>query len=377
MKKAVKRIVRSIVPEPLLSEIRRIQEYRKEEPYLRKFRDFYAQLPDKDKILFAFFTSDMLHWVAKWHPFIPRDVNLVLIGANLAPEEIDWVKNTLERPFYHIDVHFDDNTAWRFIFETAERSFGWIDVDCFVFNPALFREMAEIGPRTAVNSIWSYTSHERVDILKTFWVYLNMAAIQAVRNSGVTVSPSTYTLGYSQDGREEAHSFSRMLSKKHIELMRPYLKFDRNGRPLPPQGEIGYWDTIVVFQLVAKKLGYELNKVRDLATLSGTPENYSKEVVHIGGSAYFKEYPRDGYMARLGEENLKRLQRLYKLHVQFRHQLLVTQMDVLPARYQRLLSSLEQELKELEIDRERAGETLRDFFREMTSTDEVYDRLFA
>jgi hypothetical protein len=126
-----------------------------ESEHLDEFQRFYASLPDKQDIFYMFFTSGLLQWASRTLSFVPEDVNVVLLGSDLQRDEIAWIRENLPRSFHHIRLHVDDKIVWEFLFATNLHNFGWIDVDCFVLQPALFSEMKRIEPKIVANSVWS------------------------------------------------------------------------------------------------------------------------------------------------------------------------------------------------------------------------------
>ena len=111
---------------------------------LQKLNNFYDSLGNKTNIFYMFFTSGLLFWAAKSLSLIPHHVNLVLICAGLDKEEIQWVKKNVKRSVFFIDLFFNDGRIWDLLFNVNKENFGWIDIDCFVFNPNIFYRISQI-----------------------------------------------------------------------------------------------------------------------------------------------------------------------------------------------------------------------------------------
>ncbi|MGH3994452.1 MAG: VOC family protein, partial [Pseudonocardiaceae bacterium] len=120
-------------------------------PQLEEFKAFYARLEDKRDVFYTFFTGGLLHWALKAASFVPADVNLVFLGAELSAEEREWIAANVDRPFHYIDLPVNDWPVWDFLLEASDTNFGWLDIDCFVLIPDVFRDLAKVPPVVALN----------------------------------------------------------------------------------------------------------------------------------------------------------------------------------------------------------------------------------
>src|SRR5215218_7246543 len=205
----------------LQARSRRIEREHREE-----FQRFYASLPQKKDILYMFFTSGLLHWVSRALSFVPENVNVVLVGSDLQEDELTWIQENVRRPFHHIRLRVDDRAVWEFLFETNVNNFGWLDIDCFIFEPRLFREIVQIDPGVVANTVWSFQAPGGADMLCTFFVFLNVEAIRAVA-SEIPISPNIYT--YEPIRRPASpYAFSSLLTPRHVELLSRVLPYS-NG----------------------------------------------------------------------------------------------------------------------------------------------------
>jgi hypothetical protein len=258
------------------------------EPRRQEFRDFYQKLPDKRNIFYMFFTGGLLHWVAKSTSYVPDDANLVLFGSALPKDEQEWVRDTLGRPFYHLDLRINDKLAWTFLFDTNERNFGWLDIDCFVLNAGLFDEMATISADDCVNGAWWYDTGFGFQLSATYFQFFNVPVLRALRTAGVAASPNCYSyhpIGCPAPGQR---FYSEALTRRLRRQLLKVVPADEAGLPRPP-GTDTYFDTTVMPQLMARSLGFGAHQVRGLRRRAWNMrdlEEISDELIHIGAVSY-------------------------------------------------------------------------------------------
>jgi hypothetical protein len=305
-----------------------------------------------------FFTTDLLHWLHRAVAFVPPEVNLVLIGSDLAPDEIAWIRSHYGRPFHHIRSRVDDNTVLEFIFGEAEHNFGWLHVDCFVLNPGLFREIVAIDDDVVANCIWSHPIEGSAHTaLHSAFVFLNFKVIQDLRRRGIEVSPCAYNFRGGPKGRTITHRplYNRVPKPHHVELLHKVLPPGFAGLPEYPLRN-GYFQILVLFQLVANALGYRLHHVRELLRDgSASASSYSDEIVHVNGVATYKRYRDD--VDTIGGH-------FYPLLLQADYVLLTGLGDEAPPRYLELRRELEAELDRLGIPRPQARQNLFGFLHQ-------------
>lgn len=157
-----------------------------------QFRQFYRGLPDQRNVYFMFFSRGLLHWVTKSLSYVPDDVNLVLLGTDLPDDEQDWIGENLKRPFHNIGMRINDKIAWKFLFEVNEFSFGWLDIDCFVLNSNLFDDMKTVAGKDSVNGAWWFDTDFGFELSATYFMFVNVQAIRALRAARIVYSPSCY-----------------------------------------------------------------------------------------------------------------------------------------------------------------------------------------
>ncbi|HVR07371.1 MAG TPA: hypothetical protein VMW75_04940 [Thermoanaerobaculia bacterium] len=331
----------------------------------REFAEFYRRLPHREDIVYMFFTTGLLHWLDRALRFVPASVNLVLVGSDLSADEIAWIRARYRWPFHHVRSRVDDNTVLDFAFRMAEHNFGWLHVDCFVLNPRLFAEMAQLADDVVANCIWSHPGAGGSVALHSAFVFLNFAVIRALRAQGIEVSPLAYhyqggSVGRTITGRR---LYSRVPTRRHVELLSRALPPDASGLPQYPQRG-GYFQILVLFQMVANALGYELHHVRELVRDgTGSASNFSDEIIHVNGVATYKAYKETD--PSIGG-------RFYPLLLQADYVMLSTLDGAPPPRYRQLLRELEAELTRLRIT---PGETQRNLGAFLAERGIAEDRL--
>jgi hypothetical protein len=275
----------------LRTDWQRRQNTRAEAPYRREFLQFYQQLPDKRNIFYMFFTGGLLHWVAKSLSYVPDDVNLVLLGSALSEADQEWVRDTVAHPFYHLRPRINDKIAWSFLFDANEQNFGWLDIDCLVLNGKLFDEMTCISADDLLNGAWWYDTGFGFFLAATYFQFINIRAVAALRASRLGVSPNCYSfhpvICQTQGGIQYSEALTRRLRRQLLKIVPP----DESGLPSSPEREGPYFDTMIMPQLIARTLGFGGHKVRHLQRRGpgGTGysfEEISDELVHIGGVSY-------------------------------------------------------------------------------------------
>jgi hypothetical protein len=329
-------------------------------PHRAAFQDFYERLDNKRAIFYMFFTGGLLHWAVKAERYVPADVNLVLIGSGLSSEEQAWIRTELNRPFHHVDLPVNDWPVWDFLLTTNRESFGWLDIDCLVLNPDLFHELPNLPADASVNAVWSYDSGYGVRIANTYFVFVNVAAIRALRARGLPVwaRPHDWRGGdRSEDGG--VRCFYRIPSRRERRLMAQVATLDANGRPDAP-GSRSFFDTLSIYQILAHASGFRTNRVRNLENpMLGPvdpgqppelrPQDMSDEVIHVGGISYYDEhFHNPDVRIRYLEADFLTLQAL---------------APRLPARYARRRDEVAEELRAHGVDPANAAADLREYLQ--------------
>lgn len=291
------------------ARLRELRSRRQERSDLAAFREFQASIADRRDVFYMFFTSGLLHWAARAASFVPPDVELVLVGSALTADERDWIGEHIDRPFHHIALPVDDVTVWEFLFRTSPHNFGWIDIDCFVLDERVFTELTALDPGHAMNCTWSWDSGYGFPIANTHLLFVNVAAIRAVAAMGVEPSPCTYDWYGSSRRFGPRKCFMRVPSARERDLLLQLLPADARGRPQLLFGD--YYDTTVLFQLLARVAGFPVQPIRNLVRRCSAqpdelslspddwPEDISDELFHLYGVSYYDKDDNTSHLRAL------------------------------------------------------------------------------
>jgi len=326
-----------------LGALRQVSSRLAEREVARGFRAFQEGLTGRRDPIYMFFTGGLLHWVARALAFVPEGVELVLVGSDLSDEEAAWLRARCPRPFHRIGPRVDDNTVLELLFETATGDFGWLHIDCFVLEPGLFDEMADLPEDAALNCVWTHPGAAGGPAtLHSAFVFVRHAVLAEMRERGLRVHPTAYHYRGTPVGRTVSgrRLWSRVPTARQVELLARVLPPGPDGLPAYPGGA-GYFQVLVLYQLVAQALGYRTRQVRPLVRDgSGSMEHYSGEIVHVNGVATYRRY-RDA-AGSLG-------QRVYPLLLQADWAMLDALGPDAPPRYRAFRAELEAELERLGV----------------------------
>lgn len=340
----VRSAVSRAVPTGLGRVVRHRHRRREEAPELTRIRAFIDGLDQSSPPFYMFFTQGLLHWVRSAERLVPDDVNLVLIGSALPTEEQEWLQANTSRPLHNIELGVDDNTTWDFLFECNRHGFGYIDIDCFVLDPDIFRDLTTISPDVAVNAVWTYETDAGQPIACTHFVFVNTAAVADLRARKSYLSPANYDWAGATISLLHPRDYCRVPDRRQREVLLKVLPPDDRGRPSPP-GNAPFFDTLVAFQVGAYAGGYRTERVRPLvhrtqATVNAeTPQwqqDLSDEVVHVGGVSYYQRWFHSP--------------RLRGMYLAAEHALMAPVVATLPPAYAGRIRALETELAHLGLD---------------------------
>jgi hypothetical protein len=270
--------------------VRERRRGRAEQRHLAEFRAFYEGLSDQRDIYYMLVTGGLLHWVRKALSLVPSSVNLVLLGSDLPADDLHWLREQAGRPFHHVRLRLDEAAGWEFLFAVNRGNFGWIDPGCFVLDARIFGELSQVGPATALNCAWSWDSGLGFPVASTQLVFVNAAAIAAepVRRSGT--SPGMYSYQRMNRQVEGRRCYTRTPSRAQRQLLSRLLPASASGRPAVPR-ELPFFDTMVMYQLVARACGFGVARVRNLESLghirgAEVEDESSDELFYIGALSY-------------------------------------------------------------------------------------------
>jgi hypothetical protein len=348
LRAAVRDAIGRIVPARLSRAVRERRRRREELPHFYRMRDFIASIEAPDPF-YMFFTEGMLHWVRNAERLVPADVNLVLIGSALPPDERRWLREQIARPMHNIELGVDDNTTWEFLFDANRGNFGYLDADCFVLNPDIFREMTRIEPTVAINGIWTYDATSGRPIACTHFVFVNAAVAARMRARGEYLSPTNYDWEGATLSLLHPRDYCRVPTMRQRRILLQVLPPDERGRPRPPGGN-RFFDTLVAYQVAAYAAGYRTQPVRPLAHRTEASlrreagadrapvwqQDMSDELVHVGGVSYYQRWFHTP--------------RLRGMYLAAEYALIEPVAQLLPPAYTRRLRMLETELTHLGVN---------------------------
>ncbi len=338
------------------------------------FAAFLAGPGDRPGAFYVFFTGGLLHYLVRSLELVPADVEVVLIGSALAPEEVSWIEANLARPFHHVPLRIDDNLALELVFGASRHDFGWMHIDTFVLNPGLFREMASIAPDVAINCIWTTGSAGSLVIPHSAFIFVNHQAVEAVRRDGLPASPRSYDFRGGSVGRYCGYpAFSKVPGGREVRALRRLVPSGRDRLPVYPSGS-SYYPLLAVFQLTAYGLGFRQHQVRTLVRSSAAAsDQFSDEILHVNGVATYRE------IYRLYGEKDKSLPLVqhYPLLLQLDYALLDTVADRLPEAYRSLRQELKGDLARLGLSAAAAASNVRGFMGQMGLSAKTCDTILG
>lgn len=238
---------------------------------------FHGSLPNTTDIVYLFFTTHELHWLTTTLGFAPADANVVLIGSGLRADELAFVRANITRPFLDLDERISPDAMLDVLFDVNTGHFGWLDVDCFVLNPSLFREMTRIAADVAVNSMWTHAAcgpaKRPFHLVLPHFVFFNADVIDRLRRSRTLGRPSATRAGWRQ-----------VRALRRLAQAGDAAGIDGASAPTLTHRLFAFeFGPLAIYQLVANASGYRLNRVRFLTELDtfNLFNYYSDEAIHV------------------------------------------------------------------------------------------------
>ena len=249
-------------------------------------KEFYDKKCSKENIFYSFFTEGMLFWVKKMLSYIPDSVNLVLIGAGLDAEEKKWVHDT-DREYVFLENHVDDTFIWNILFEINKYNFGWIDVDCFVFDSCILEKCTMFpDDKIFANAVWSWKSDLGLKYYNTYLIFISVSVVQEIRKV-ISIYPNKYI--YSKDDCGDSNL--SVISDKHIHLLNGFIPIGCYPCNLLTGNRLPYFDTLTFYETIAQKLGYRGKKIAPLRS-DILQMYFSNQILHIGDASMFSNSNR-------------------------------------------------------------------------------------
>lgn len=311
--------------------------------YKKQFINFYNQKTNKKQIVYTFFTGGLLFWLKKMLEYVPQNVNLILIGANLDEDEKLWISLT-GREYILFDSYVDDTFIWELLFETNQYDFGWLDIDCFIFDSSLFNMMFYFpSSQYFLNAIWSWKSNFGIKYFNTYFLYISYAALKEIQDI-VVVSPRKYV--YSQSKKNGYYCTSEEMKV----LLQDYIPWGTYPQNLLTANKLPYFDTMLMYETIAQKLGFKGRKILPLR--SDIMQMYfSNEILHVGDSSKYADAKRSSKFVGAN----------YLIYLEISYVLLKQSITNLPSRYEKLMDKLNVEIQNNNLTDSRIYQDLNTF----------------
>jgi len=331
----------------------------KEARYLRSVEQFYSALDNKENIFYVFFTRNLLHWLSATLSFVPSDCNIVLIGAGLSDEEVNWVRNRVRYPFLHLQDEIDLNTIWDILFSVNQNNFGWLDVDCLILNPCLFQEMRTTEPDIAINSLWTHAAcgptKRPFHVLESYFLFFNIAVLKKLRGVGILPRASASAADRRQIAILKKLIPSDQSMRQHLETV--------SGKAFIHRLLNFEFAPLVLYQLLANACGFKLNRVRFLTEIDSFNFHnyYSDEAIHV--------FPSIRYFDTFGWSGIDQ-----KLRLASDYLLMTSMLRSLPPSYLERKRFLESKLRDLDLNAGVARALLYEYLALLGVTDKTFNR---
>ena len=311
------------------------------------FLKFYNSIGNKENIFYIFFSHGMLLWLKKMKEFIPQSLNTVYIAAAMNHYEKSWINEHINCPVFFAESLNSDQQIWNWLILANEKDFGWIDIDCYVFNPKLFLEITHYQSDCIFNCFWSSNTNRNYIMPHTFFVYININAIKAVRKAFPGLLPCIYSYGPDSEN-------SIQISSEYAHNIQTLVPIGEYLVPEDASNSLPFFDTLYFFTLHSILLGYKVNSIRSLPLIS-------YEAAHIGNSSYFTNNLQS--IAKFNYENTNKL-------LMFYYYAMKDLVEDMPLFYKHQIEYLFNKL-DVQNTYERHTEQLKEIFGE------CFDRLFG
>lgn len=239
------------------------------------FAQFYDNLGNHRNIFYIFFTGGLLFLLERAIGLIPDDINVVLLGSDLEEDEINWLYNNIEKPLFVINEYIDDRLMWEILIECNVNNFGWLDVDCFVFNKNIFYEVMNIDQNTCIQGCF-YKDQDF--IVTTNFMFINIELVKKII-SLTKIAPCYY---YVNDSSSAVLTNAEKFTKEQCTMLNDEVL------GIIKEGRYEHFDTWELFQAAAYSLGYSSKSIRNIHLSLATYYSFvSNELIHLSSSSYF------------------------------------------------------------------------------------------
>ncbi|MGW4210333.1 hypothetical protein ACWEIJ_20255 [Lentzea sp. NPDC004789] len=266
------------------------------------------------------FRTGGVHFAAKSLEFVPPGQPVLLAGTSLTRDEVEFLEAT-GHPVFNFDQRFDNELVYEMIMDGTSGSFGWVDADCFVLNPRIWRDLlAPMADDVASHAAFTY---EPLGFAKTPLVVWDRKARDVLVAEGTTLN--SYAPLPTNVGRASPYSISRLVTERHQRYLEQVLGVDENGELSPHFGLLDIYENgrTVPSTRRADALGWFGPDVQRTGWLVDTPMvagvvlrahgltnkavvadnvQISTDIIHVGASSYRERMRQEGadtvYLAR-------------------------------------------------------------------------------
>ena len=241
----------------------------------RQFRQFYSSLKGGSPRFYIYFSTGLMFWFFKCKSFLPSNLQIIVIAAGLNQDEKIALEQYCNDSKFYIDKPCTDRDIWKLLFDINTTPYGWIDIDCFIFDASVFNSMTKLKDSTFANS---YQTAKKggsdFEVLLTPFLYINTSACAEIQKQIPDLTPYCYSYESCYQNIE-----SRVIPPEwypRIEKILPlntYL-YDEPNLLWPP-----FFDTLQLYQIMAMTMGYIVDTIMT--------EKAGAEVLHLGGSTLY------------------------------------------------------------------------------------------
>lgn len=280
-----------------------------------RFIEFYEKLNNKKKIFYVYFSKGLLYFALESVRRVPKDVNLVIVVSGIDQSEIDIIEKYIGREVLYLKNIYPDMVIWEMLFRNNKYDFGWLDVDCFVFDTSLFKDLSNFSDDVGVNTVWAgrfarYQINEWLG--NTFFTFYNKNVMNEIFDKYGFVSPRIARFPYKK--------LSYLNTEYCVDIGEGQIELLKEKFPSFKENERGYFDTTHLYQIYILLHGMKIGRVRNVDSLH---EYYFDGALHLGGCNRIHEYKLDN----------PRTNSVFKFNMKFSFLLLKKYLPILPDYY--------------------------------------------
>ncbi len=231
---------------------------------LSKTRTALKALQTLNQPIFIISIPGTLHLVELCLRFIPQSRNVVIINNGLSDWEVAFVRDRLARTeILNIPRLLEHGYVIDLLLAGLHQTFSILDFDCFIIDPVLFSEMAEIPTGRMMNALFThYNDQLNLYVPQTFMLTFDPQVIHPLQM------------------KYHAPSKKQDLSIVSGRVRRKLMEIGVNPDHYPLE-YMAYFDTLHLWYSLGVADGLKPNFVRNY------PDNFSdyNEVIHVGSSS--------------------------------------------------------------------------------------------